>query len=127
MSATSRGGRIISLEVPGSNLSYLEGWRWSALAAGKRGGSGLWFSGCDGPSGSGWCADRCPIPADGSQSSDAYLPCEIGVTIPCAELLPGNFVSALFSTSSLAVMRHSLAPSIHRDRGREFGYEVHRQ
>jgi integrase/recombinase XerD len=38
------------------------------------------------------------------------------VTIPRAELLPGNFVSDLFSTSSLAVMRHSLAPSIHRDR-----------
>jgi hypothetical protein len=40
---------------------------------------------------------------------------------------PDNFVLALFSTSSLAVMRHSLAPSIYRDRGREFGYEVHRQ
>jgi hypothetical protein len=40
----------------------------------------------------------------------------IFATIPSVELLPGNFVSVLFSASSFAVMRHSLAPSIQRDR-----------
>ena len=48
-----------------------------------------------------------------STSRSARMCC---ATIPRAELLPRNFVSALFSASSLAVMRHSLAPSIHRDR-----------
>jgi hypothetical protein len=54
-----------------------------------------------------------------------FIPTRYG-TIPRPGLLPGKFVSPLFSTASLLVMRHSLAPSIHRDRGREFGYEVYR-
>jgi hypothetical protein len=46
----------------------------------------------------------------------SYLPCEIDATIPSSGLLPGNFVSVLFSASPFLMMRHSLALSIQRDR-----------
>jgi len=78
------------------------------------------------PSLRGRCGMRASVPPSGLAFRTGFIRTRC-VTIPCSELLPGNFVSALFSTSSLAVMRHSLAPSIHRDRGREFGYEVHHQ
>ena len=42
--------------------------------------------------------------------------CDSCATIPCSELLPGNFECVPLSTSFLALIRHSLTPSVRQDR-----------